>query len=87
MTPTPMSGNIAANPVFETFIPGSTCMQCHNAAEQTNYIWALETHVLGGASTTESTESTKKFTITPAIKELQRILEEESKKPRKPPSR
>lgn len=82
MKPTPLSTQIAANPVFETFYPRITCMGCHQATAQTNFVWALETHVLAGAP--EAAESSKKFTITPALTRLLMVMEAERKSATQP---
>jgi hypothetical protein len=83
MTPGPYSPSFAvANPVLETFAQGTTCMGCHNGAKLTNYIWAFETHVVAGVSPADAA-SIHKLTMTPALKELKKVLEAENKRPRK----
>lgn len=80
MKPTALSAQIAANPVFETFFPGSTCMGCHQETEETNFVWALETHVIAGAPEAALSPSPKKFTMTPAMLRLQTFMAAEIKK-------
>ncbi|HWI20829.1 MAG TPA: hypothetical protein VNT81_23905, partial [Vicinamibacterales bacterium] len=73
MRPRPVgNSDAAANPVLETFVQRVTCMSCHEAAVDTNYVWALEIYGRAGIP------SNQPPTLTPALRKLEKLLEGEA---------